>query len=247
MVFSSLRSRNRHSANPNPRLHTSSNRHTQIHRNSETHIHEAKQARKNIHNTHTRMCRGKKVCNMHWQQDDDAHTLRHRYDTAPQDVSPPPSPHPLQQTLSQDTHQNFTPNDSTYRSNLHLQAAPPPLLLPAHCASSLCSPPSFVPLVVPVGEKPKHCRPLVNQTASALLSDSTSITLANFNNQSVSCENGVTEGKQGDICTSPVTNQQQRWESGDPMPKKKPRKSSMPVKIERENLEKRRNKEEEEC
>lgn len=246
MVFSSLRSRNRHSANPNPRLHTNSNRDTQIHRNSETHIHEAKQARKNIHNTDLRMCREKKVCDTHWQQDKDAHTLKNRCDTISRHNSPP-SPHPL--LPNHETQQNFTPNDSTYRSNLHPQAAPPAPLLPAHCTSSLASSPSIVSLVEPVAEKStKHYLCLLNHTAPALLFDSTPITLVNCKNQTVSCEYGATEGKRGDICTSPFTNQQQRSDSGDPMPKKKPRKSSMPVKIEREKPEKRRSKEEqEEC
>nr|XP_005752641.1 PREDICTED: zinc finger protein basonuclin-2-like [Pundamilia nyererei] len=57
MVFSSLRSRNRHSANPNPRLHTSSSRdtyrssdHTSVH--TDTQIHGSKQARKSTQDSH---------------------------------------------------------------------------------------------------------------------------------------------------------------------------------------------------
>ncbi|XP_067381089.1 zinc finger protein basonuclin-2 [Channa argus] len=246
MVFSSLRSRNRHSANPNPRLHTSTNRDTHIHKKPETQINEAKRPRRNIHNTHTRMCRDKKVYNTHCQQDDDnAYTMKTRvnghtvsqHDNYSHADSPPLSSHPVPHN---DT-QRFTPNDSTYRSNLHLQAAPPPLLLPSHCASPLGSPPSIGPLVVPVAEKPKRC----HHSLSCNAPDPTPSTMANSNNQSVLCD--ITEGKQGDAYAAPVTNQQQRWDSGDPLPKKKPRKSSMPVKIERDELKKRSNREEQEC
>lgn len=244
MVFSSLRSRNRHSANPNPRLHTNSNRDTQIHRNSETHIHEAKQARKNIHNTDIRMCREKKVCITRWQHENDAHVLKKQCGTISRNNSPPPSPHPLLPNL--EPQKNFTTNDFANRSNLHRHAAPPAPLLPAHCTSSLVLSPSFVPLVVPVAQKSKHYQCLLNHTSQTLLSDSTPITLVNCKNQSESLEYSATEGKLGDICTSPVINHQKRLDSGDPMPKKKPRKSSTPVKIEREKPEKRRNKEEQE-
>lgn len=219
MVFSSLRSRNRHSANPNPRLHTNSNREAQVHRNSETHIHGAKQARKDTHNTDIRTCGEKKVCITRWQQENDTRTLRNGCDT----ISPPPSPHPLLTTS--ETLQHITPNNSTHRSSLHPQAAPPAPLLPAHRDSSLASAPSFVPLVVPVKEKTKHYLCPLSHTV-------------NCKHQSMSCEYGAT-----DIFTSPVISQQQRSDLGDPMPKKKSRKSSMPVKIERERPEKKGSKE----
>lgn len=247
MVFSSLRSRNRHSANPNPRLHTGAHRNTQADPHtsirSEIQIHKDK----NIHNTHTRMCTEKEITNTLWQQDDGAHTPVHvhtlrnglnghknpqhgcRDDTPLQADSPPPSPHHLPWTLSQDTNQNFT---STYRSDLQLQAPPRPPLLPAPSASLLGSPPSLVPLVVPAVVKTERCRhPLSLHPGPAPPS------------QSVSGDCDVTEGKRGEACTSPLTNQQRRWESGDRMPKKKPRKSSMPVKIEREEVEGGRNEE----
>lgn len=43
-----------------------------------------------------------------------------------------------------------------------------------------------------------------------------------------------------------VTNQQHQWESGDTVPKKKPRKLSKPVKIEREEVKGRSIKKEQE-
>lgn len=186
MVFSSLRSRNRHSANPNPRLHTGSSRHTQIHRHSETHLHQTKQSHKN-----TRVCRG----------------TRFYSDEREGDASPPASPDP--QGTSQDSH-HLSPSGG----NLPVQATAAALLLPAHRPSS--------PPLVPHGG-----------------SDSTSITLTNCENHRVSCESSVTERKQRDLCPSswsPATNQQQLGDSGDSVPKKKPRKSSMPVKIEREKV-----------
>ncbi len=256
MVFSSLRSRNRHSANPNPRLHTGAGRDAHAHRNTHADPHTSvhsetqmdKNTRKSIHNTHTRLCREKELSNTLWKQEDDAHTLVHVHtlrnglnghtnpqhgcqdNTPPQADSPPPSPHPLLQT--------------DYRSDLHPHALPPPPpLLPAHSASSLGSPPSLVPLVVPVVEKPERCRHLFSlhttHTAPAPLPGPAPTTMATSNRQS--------ERKRGEACASPLTNQQRRWESGEPMPKTKPRKSSMPVKIEREKVEGGRNEEEEEC
>lgn len=271
MVFSSLRSRNRHSANPNPRLHTGASRDAHTHRNthtdphtsiqSETQIHKDKTTRKNILDTQTRMCGGKEFSNSLWQQEDGvrAHTLRNglnshvnpqhgcRDITPPQAASPPPSPHSLPRTLSQDTSQNFPPSDSTRRSDLHSQGPlppPPPPLLPACSASSLGSSPSFAPLFVPAVEKTEHCRHVqslrTNHAAPASLPGPAPITVASCSSQPVSRDRGVTEGKR-------LTNQPRQWESGDPMPKKKPRKSSMPVKIERERAEQGGSEEEEEC
>ncbi|XP_039996665.1 zinc finger protein basonuclin-2-like isoform X2 [Xiphias gladius] len=258
MVFSSLRSRNRHSANPNPRLHTGASRDAYTHRNthsdphtsihSETQIHKAKQAHKNVHNT--RMSSEKDIGNQLWQQDDDAHTLERvhtlrdglnchtnphhgsEHNTPPQADSPPPSPHPL----PLDTNHSFTRSDSPYRSDLHPQVPPnpPPPLLPAHSASSVGSPPSLVPLFTPVAEQTELD---TNHAATAPLPHHAPVAVASCNSQY-----GCTKGKRGEL-----TNQQRQRESGDPMPKKKPRKSSMPVKIERKKLEGRRHREEEEC
>ncbi|XP_018518639.2 zinc finger protein basonuclin-2-like [Lates calcarifer] len=221
MVFSSLRSRNRHSANPNPRLHTGASRDAHTHRNTHS---EPRTKEKEISNTL-------------WKRDDDANTLVFRnglnghatpqhgsqHNTPPQADSPPPSPHPL-------------PPDTNQNSQVLPPPPPPPPLLPAHSASSVGSPPSLVPLVLPVVEKTVRCRHLnTNHAAPTSLPDHNSVAIARSDSQY-----GCIEGKRGE-----PTNQQRQWESGDPIPKKKPRKSSMPVKIEREKLEGRRNKEEE--
>ncbi|XP_070849819.1 zinc finger protein basonuclin-2 [Chaetodon trifascialis] len=264
MVFSSLRSRNRHSANPNPRLHTSAGRddHTQRNTHTEPHtsihtevqIHKTKSTRRNVHNTHTRICREKEISNTLWRQDNEAHTLVHIHtmrnrhthlqrgfwdNTPPPADSPPPSPH----SQSHDTNQTFTLSGSTY---LHPQARPPPSLLPASSASSLSSPPSLISPVVPAVEKTElHLLSLhTNHPPPAHLPGATPVTMVSCNSEPVSRDYGVAEGKQGGACTSTKTNQQRRWESGDPTPKKKPRKSSMPVKIERGKVE---GYEEEEC
>ncbi|KAL3050863.1 hypothetical protein OYC64_001185 [Pagothenia borchgrevinki] len=191
MVFSSLRSRNRHSANPNPRLHTGASRN--IHADPHTGIHSEAQIHKDkdIHNTEEKDTSNPLV---------PVHTLRnwlnghqdtqHEYQDSPppQDDSPPSSPQPLPQKTSQETNPNFTTSESNSPPSL-------PPLLPSRTASSL------VPLVVSSVQRP---------------------TL--------------------------LTNRQRRCESGDPVPKKKkPRKSSMPVKIEREKVEGVRDEEEEEC
>lgn len=226
MVFSSLRSRNRHSANPNPRLHTGAGRdNVHNHRNtqadlhaiinSETQRHKDKSSHRNVHNAHTRMC--KEIGNTIWQQDDDANTrvrtlaLRDGLNgqTKPQhgcrDKTPPNSP-----------------------SDLHPQAPPPPPpLLPACTAPSLGCSRSLLPPVVPTLEKTNHCRHLLNLHSN----HATPAPIATANSQPVSPDYDVM------ACTSPLTNQQRRRDSSDPVPKKKPRKSSMPVKIEREKAE----------
>lgn len=274
MVFSSLRSRNRHSANPNPRLHTSAGRDDHMHRNThpephagihtKTHIHKDKSTRKDTHGTHTRICREKEISDALWQQDDEAHTLvrihtmknSHTHlqhgcwdNTPPPADSPPPSSHSLPQNLSQDTDQTFSLCGSTYRSNLRPLAPPP--LLPARSAPSLASPPSLVPPVGPAVEKTEPCGQLLSlhtdHTPPAHLPGPTPGTMASCNSQPVSRDYGGTEREQGEACTRLLNNQQRRWESGDPMPKKKPRKSSMPVKIERETVEGEGYEEEEGC
>uniref|UniRef100_A0A3Q3WZ03 Uncharacterized protein n=1 Tax=Mola mola TaxID=94237 RepID=A0A3Q3WZ03_MOLML len=58
---------------------------------------------------------------------------------------------------------------------------------------------------------------------------------------------GVTEEKRGQAHVSPPTNQQGWREFGGPVVKRKSRKSSTPVKIEREKVEDEGNEEEEEC
>lgn len=235
MVFSSLRSRNRHSANPNPRLHTGAGRDAHTQRNTQsdphTNIHKDKNTRKDIHSTHTRMCKEKESSDTLWQQDDDAqsrvHTLRNglnghtnpqhgcQDDTPLQADSPPPSP----PHLGQDPNQNFTPSDSICRSNLRPQVPPPPLL--SACSTSSLGPP---PCLVPLVEKTEHLlSPYTNHTAPA------PFTMASCKSRPVSRDY---EGQQEEAC-----NRQQGWASGDPMPKKKPRKSSMPVKIEREKVD----------
>ncbi|XP_076580934.1 zinc finger protein basonuclin-2 [Chaetodon auriga] len=269
MVFSSLRSRNRHSANPNPRLHTGAGRddHTQRNTHTEPHtsIHteiQIHKTRRNVHDSHTRICREKGISNTLWRQENEAHmlvrvhTMRNRHthlqhgfwdNTPPPADSPPPSPHSLPQNQSHDTNKTFTLSGSTYRSNLHPQGRPPPPLLPASSASLLGSPPSLLSLVVPAVEKTElHLLSLhANHTPPAHLPGTTPVTMVSCNSEPVSHDYGVAEGKQGGACTSTLTNQQRRWESGDPMPKKKPRKSSMPVKIERGKVE--GYEEEEEC
>ncbi|XP_069544639.1 zinc finger protein basonuclin-2-like [Brachyistius frenatus] len=174
-VFSSLRSRNRHSANPNPRLHTGAGRE----RNSDAHTRDAEHEHQNVRR----------------QRADDARPPRHagRNDANRQhgqhNAPPRPGSPPSPRTLSQDVDPHPPP------------PLPPPLLLSRHTSQAPSGP------------------------APALGADG----------QSVSHDRGVTEGKGGD----------RRWrrESGDPGPKKKPRKSSTPVKIEREATETRRDEE----
>lgn len=231
MVFSSLRSRNRHSANPNPRLHTGAGRDAHAHRT----LHADTQIRRDVHDTHARTGKEKDIGDTIWQQDEDAHTLTNGY-TNPRHADSP-SPHPLHRTLNQDTNQNCTSSDG---SDLHTQTPPP---LPP---SSLGSPASLVSLVVP--EHRQHLHANHSAPARLLGHAPVSVLMASCDSRPASRDHDVAEGKREEArAASPPTNRRQRrWESGDPLPKKKPRKSSMPVKIAREQVEGRRDEEEEE-
>lgn len=234
MVFSSLRSRNRHSANPNPRLHMGATRDmrtlrhtlTDLHQrvDSETQTHKGRNSQGNIQHT----CWGKEFNDSLWQQEDGAHTLVHAQTdrnqqdcqdvTPPQANSPPSSSRSLIRPLSLSSHQKFTPRDG---SDLQPQAPPPTPLIPSCSSSSLGLPPSFIPLVIAPQRKtvPNHTEP-APVTGPAL------IMLA------------------GCSITPPVSHDQ--FVTGDPIPKKKPRKSSMPIKIEQEKAEQGGTAEEEE-
>ncbi|CAB1451388.1 unnamed protein product [Pleuronectes platessa] len=234
MVFSSLRSRNRHSANPNPRLHTGSGRDAHIQRNTQPEAHT----------------REKEISRALWQPDEDTHTLVHvhnfrngsncysNHHHGSRDMSSDSSlasPHPPPLVNSQ----NFTRTDSSCRSHLHPHVPPhPPTHVQALSASSVGST-SLVS--APSGEKNKPClHPIglnTSHTAPAPLPDHAPIATTHCNEPY-----GCTEGKQEEIA-----NQLQQWESGDSIPKKKPRKSSMPLKIERVESEGRRHVEGEEC
>ncbi|XP_013884504.1 zinc finger protein basonuclin-2 [Austrofundulus limnaeus] len=164
MVFSSLRSRNRHSANPNPRLHTGACRDPHLYRATPENSQRMEDGPDHRHK-HGQTCRERD--SVFWQRSIDTTpplnrrlNLQHgRRSISPQEAGSPP------QTVNQN--QFIDPNPS--------QNQIPLLLLPAGTASSVSS---------------SSCR------------------------------------------TCLVTNQQ--WRLVDPFPKKKPRKSSMPMKIKRE-------------
>ncbi|CAJ1085700.1 zinc finger protein basonuclin-2-like [Xyrichtys novacula] len=250
MVFSSLRSRNRHSANPNPRLHTGIIRDVHANRNPNAGPHSEVLIHKNVRkNTQTQLYREKEIQNALWQQDEDAHTLLHIHTlknglnhqthpqqdcwetTPPQADSPPSVPQPLSKTLKPNTDQNFT-----CKFDLQTEAPPPPPVFPVQSTSSPDSPPSLIHVVSQAPEKPNCYSSLQpNHKLLSSLPDTTSVSFSSYTSQP--CEDGGPEQKQGKACTGPLTNQQQRWDTCDPLPKKKSRKSSMPVKIAREKME----------
>ncbi|XP_060888024.1 zinc finger protein basonuclin-2-like [Labrus mixtus] len=218
MVFSSLRSRNRHSANANPRLHTGTGRDANGIRNINKETRSSTLSDSLTHrDTNTQTCRKTETSNDLWKHDD-AHSLREEVkhgsnpqqdDVRPRFRAPPPPP----QTLSSDS--SFTLIDSTNRSYPHTQAPPPPPLLPGHVASSLS------PLVSPVNSERCHSFLLHHNKHPASITS-----------KPAPLHDADPEEKQNKL-----TSEQRRWASGDLLPKKKPRKSSMPVKIERERKE----------
>lgn len=223
MVFSSLRSRNRHSANPNPRLHTGTSRdtHTNGHTHSDprtsvpsqlqTHKDETTSAQ-----THT--CGGKDIRKSLWTQDSAHKVVRAHAHVNPQRGCQADSPHSVPWTLSPETNQSLPLRDTVHGSDMPPQTLPPPALLPA------CSDASMGPRIVPAPAPLPNLHPMTG---------------ASCDNRPLLCDCGVAEGKR-----SPPTNQQWQRESGEPAPKKKPRKSSTPVKIEREMAKRGGSKEE---
>lgn len=219
MVFSSLRSRNRHSANPNPRLHTSACRdsnhrqtHTDLHPSEDSGVqtHKSRDSQHDVQNTHL----GRDFINSVWQQEDSSHTLRHSQDqrdhqdlTNLQARSPSSCPQTFLRPLSQNLYPSFT---TRLGSDPRAQGEPPaPTLLPRGSAT-LGPLHSFVPLVIhPVTKKERNLS--TEHTEPAPLTGSDLIVLA------------------GGSITPPVSQDQR-----EPIPKKKPRKSSMPVKIQQE-------------
>lgn len=239
MVFSSLRSRNRHSANPNPRLHTGTNtpRGAQNDPHATFDSQKDKASRQNDAQTHA--CGGSEVSCSLWRQEDDTHSLTNGHVipqhgcqdiTPPRTSSPPSSPPYPPKTQGQDANQSLTCSDSAHRSDLRPQdpPPPPPTLLPVCSTSPLSSLPSITPLSLHTS--PSAPAPLPRPTA---------------NLESHDC--GVTEEKRGQNHVTPATSQQGWRAFGRPVVKRKSRKSSTPVKIEREKVEDKGNEEEEEC
>lgn len=229
MVFSSLRSRNRHSANPNPRLHTSACRDTHTHRQMHTDLHQCKHSGVQTHNSTNSQHSiqnahwGKDFNNSVWQQEDGVHILVHSHSVQDQQdhqdlkhlqaKTAPSSPHSILRPLSQDLSHNFAP---ILESNPRAQSESPTLTLSAHSFSTQGLPHPFVPLVIHPGNK-RVGNASPELTEPTPLTGSDLITLA------------------GCSVTSPVS--QDLFDTCDPIPKKKPRKSSMPVKIEQERAE----------
>lgn len=184
MVFSSLRSRNRHSANPNPRLHTGAFRDNRLYRTTrgkiciETPVLRDRQDHKHKHGG--QMFREGESSSTFWQHGDDTQPQLHadtmtsghlNIQRTPQEASSP----------STSCHETVEQNSSRVTSTIKTQM--PQLLLPTGPAASGVSP---------------------------------------------SCSSSL------------LTSQQRRWRLVDPLPKKKPRKSSMPMKIKRESFQSRR-------
>ncbi|XP_034020955.1 zinc finger protein basonuclin-1 [Thalassophryne amazonica] len=199
MVFSSLRSRNRHSANPNPRLHTGTSKDAHTYKQAHRHTHVEDDITITRHRCH---------CG-------DSHLSHHanlQYVCQHEMWSPSSPRGPL----------NSPVQDSTHTSGLQHQAPPSPLLSEIGANFS---------------QDETECRLRTNKTppGPASITLATHISLSESSSPS---DYFVIEEKLEEAHGSnPLTNQQPRCESGDTVLKKKPRKSSMPVKIDRQNME----------
>lgn len=229
MVFSSLRSRNRHSANPNPRLHTSACRDTRMHRQTHTDLHQSEDSGAQTHNCRNSQYSvqnthwGKDLNNSVWQQEDGVHILVHSHTvqgqrdhqdlTHLQANTPPSSPHSILRPLSQNLSHNFAP---MLGSDPRAQSESPAPTLSARSSSTQRLPHPFLPLVIHPGNK-RVGNLSTEHTEPTPLTGSDMITLPGCS---------VTPPVSQDLC-----------DTCDPIPKKKPRKSSMPVKIEQERTE----------
>lgn len=230
MVFSSLRSRNRHSANPNPRLHTSACRDTRMHRQIHTDLHQnedfvaqthnGRNSQHSVQNTHWENDSNSSV----WQQEDGVHILVHSH-TVPdlqdhRDLTqrikeantPPLSPSSILRPLSQNLGYNFT---QVLGSDTRAQGDSPTQTLSARSSSTQGLPHPSIPLVI--NPRNKSVQNLITEHTEATLSDSDIIKLSR--------------------CSANPPVLQDRCDTCDPIPKKKPRKSSMPVKIKQERAQ----------
>ena len=228
MLFSSLRSRNRHSANPNPRLHTHSHTprlHTHTARDSHRDTHSSSNTHRGTHmythtppHTHT-----------------DTNTLQDKVTYIHSNNTGDPTPdtegnnsHTLQQhthTLQQHTHTQLAPllPLSTSRPD-----PPSPPLLPRSEHLSLGQLAPLLPLSSSRLEFPPcdGIRQPPHSNPPPLLAPTPSVSKATSGSQS-----HRSFGSEGGAGASQLAYQKGRCVSGDPASKKKPRKSSTPVKI----------------
>lgn len=231
MVFSSLRSRNRHSANPNPRLHTSACRDTHTLRQIHTDLHKSEDSVAPTHNSRNSQ---HSVQNTHWgndsnnsvgQQEDGIHTLVHSHtvqdledhqDHTQQGIkeadTSPSSPSSILRPSSQNLGHDFT---QMLGSDTQTQDESPTPTLSARSSLTQGRPHPFMPLVI--NPRNKRVQNVITEHTESTLSGSDIIKLSRCS------------------VTPPVS--QGRCETCDPIPKKKPRKSSMPVKIKQERTQ----------
>lgn len=231
MVFSSLRSRNRHSANPNPRLHTSACRDTRMHRQIHADLHQSKDfvaqthnGRNSQHNIQNSQW-GNDSHSSAWQQEEGVHIFIHSHtvqdlqdhqDLTQQEIkeanTPPLCLPSIPKQLSQNLAHNFT---QMLGSDTRAKGESPTLTLTARSSSTQGLPHPFIPLVI--NPRNKTAQHLIPEHTESTLSDSDIIKLSR--------------------CSLTPAISHDRCETCDPIPKKKPRKSTMPVKIKQERTQ----------
>lgn len=231
MVFSSLRSRNRHSANPNPRLHTSACRDTRMHQQIHT---DLQQSEEFVAQTHNGRYSQHSAQNKHWgndsnssvwQQEDGTHIvershtvqdLQEHQDLTPQGIkeanTPSLSPPSILRPLSQNLGQNFT---QILGSDTRARGESPTPTVSARSSTKQGPPHPFIPLVI--NPRNKRVQNVITEHMETTLSGTDIIKLSRCS------------------VTLPVS--QNRCDTCDLISKKKPRKSSMPVKIKQERTQ----------
>lgn len=258
MVFSSLRSRNRHSANPNPRLHTGAARDSYPYRNGHSDTYALMPAHEDsqVHDLAPASdVRGERVTyDRQWQRNgDDAQLnaprlnpaghglstqiIREKCDRhAPPHTDPPlTSPGAAPRSPTTDTHHH-----PSFRCSQ--RPLPPTTFLAAGATPPLGSPDSFIsPVEVPPKQPQPVLRPHPTQASPGSLHG------LSTNAAEVSRDREIRDNKSdASARAGEARNSEEQWAYRDTAPKKKPRKSSMPVKIEREKVEGRANEEDEE-
>ncbi|XP_034146669.1 zinc finger protein basonuclin-2, partial [Esox lucius] len=235
MVFSSLRSRNRHSANPNPRLHTGPLRQTPA------------------------PCRETHTLHTHYT----THTLHTHFDSQHTHSNSPPHNQPLNIATAvppKYPHHQYTPQYPPLRhpgSEPAGSSSPDPhsgpmLPRPGHPSGGMTVPlsPLETQLLVPsLGEvktlsqlhrltlktssPPLPCSSLLTSPPSSS-SPLTALLSPLPSSSSLPDQSEDSLGSVGGAKALLSSGQVLRCFSSDPAPKKKPRKSSMPLKIEKE-------------
>lgn len=221
MVFSSLRSRNRHSANPNPRLHMDTLRYAPTpHKDRETAHTHTRHTHTWSQHTHTRNRRTHTCDKLYKQQGPHniATAVPPNYPQHPQQQQHTPLTHPSNPTPAPHPEPDKPSSPDSHKGPIFPRSGHPSVGITAPLSSSQTQ-----LLVSSLGEvQPLSQFYRATRQTSPLPSSSSLLDQLASSSGLMGGAKALGSSNQGGWCTS-----------ADPAPKKKPRKSSMPLKMEK--------------